>query len=162
LQPEGLFIENYETLNPLNLKEGEGNFYMKPNGVFYITDENKAYICEAAKFPKGQKNIKYALQSGPLLFLNSFFHSLFNQCSENKLIRNGVGIIDENTVVFIISKNGVNFFSFSEIFMNYFGCKNALYLDGIISNMYLPEIKSISALNSTLEYATFISVTEKN
>lgn len=35
--PVDLFIENNIELAPLNTQKGEDNFYMKPNGVFYIT-----------------------------------------------------------------------------------------------------------------------------
>lgn len=34
----------------------------------------------------------------------------------------------------------VTFYSFAEFFLNH-GCENALYLDGFVSEMYLPESK---------------------
>ena len=34
--PKGLFIQNQETVTALDTLSGPGNFYMKPNGVFYI------------------------------------------------------------------------------------------------------------------------------
>ena len=39
---------------------------------------------------------------------------------------------------FINSQN-TNFFDFASIFMDIFSCKNALYLDGAISEMYLKD-----------------------
>ena len=53
-------------------------------------------------------------------------------------IRNGVGILPNNNVVFAISKTEINFYDFAEYFQQ-LGCKNALYLDGFVSRMYLPE-----------------------
>src|SRR3712207_599139 len=47
--PEGLHVEGGVTLNPLNLNVGEGNFYWKPNGVFYVSEEG-AGIVESEKF----------------------------------------------------------------------------------------------------------------
>ncbi|MEO1653305.1 MAG: phosphodiester glycosidase family protein, partial [Bacteroidota bacterium] len=64
----------------------------------------------------------------------------FTPGSHNKYIRSGVGVISPNQIVFIISRQPVNFYDFARIFRDYFKCKNALYLDGAISKMFLPEI----------------------
>ena len=42
--PLGLFIQNGKTLSPLNTRSGSGNFYLKPNGVFYITTDNNSVV----------------------------------------------------------------------------------------------------------------------
>jgi uncharacterized protein YigE (DUF2233 family) len=55
-------------------------------------------------------------------------------------IRNGVGILPDNKVVFAMSKNEITFYDFAKYFQS-LGCKNALYFDGIVSRMYLPEKK---------------------
>jgi len=49
-----------------------------------------------------------------------------------------VGILPDNRVIFAMSKQEVNFYDFAEFFMS-MGCKNALYLDGLVSRTYLPE-----------------------
>jgi len=49
--PLGLFVENCITVVYLNKKKGYGNFYMKPNGVFYITCDHRADICVTGKYP---------------------------------------------------------------------------------------------------------------
>lgn len=43
--PLGLFVENNITLSPLDRSDGNGNFYLKPDGVFFITQNNVAGIC---------------------------------------------------------------------------------------------------------------------
>jgi uncharacterized protein YigE (DUF2233 family) len=134
--PLGLFIEDHKTKTALNKKNGEGNFYLKPNGVFYITTDNSAAICNTTKFIDNGK-IKYATQSGPMLVINGEIHSAFKEGSTNLNIRNGVGILPDNKVVFAMSKKEINFYDFANYFKS-LGCKNALYLDGSVSRTYLP------------------------
>jgi len=135
--PLGLFIEDHKTVTLLNKKNGEGNFYLKPNGVFYITTGNAAAICNTTNFIDSGK-IKYATQSGPMLVINGEIHSAFKEGSTNLNIRNGVGILPDNKVVFAMSKKEINFYDFANYFKS-MGCKNALYLDGFVSRTYLPE-----------------------
>lgn len=133
----GLFIQQRKIITPLNNRHGAGNFYVKPNGVFYITTDNNPMICRSADFRNNGK-IKYATQSGPMLVINGKIHPAFKKGSIKLNIRNGVGILPNNKVVFAISKTEINFYDFAEYFQQ-LGCKNALYLDGFVSRMYLPE-----------------------
>jgi uncharacterized protein YigE (DUF2233 family) len=135
--PQGLFIQNYKTINPLDNNTGNGNFYMLPNGVFYITKNNDAIVCKTADF-KNSEIIKYATQSGPMLVFDGAINTLFTSGSTNMNIRNGVGILPNNKVVFAMSKKEINFYDFAKYFKD-LGCKNALYLDGFVSRTYLPE-----------------------
>ena len=63
---------------------------------------------------------------------------MFQSGSKNLNIRNGVGILPNNDVIFAISKEEINFYDFAKFFKD-MGCKNALFLDGFVSKMYLPE-----------------------
>jgi uncharacterized protein YigE (DUF2233 family) len=134
--PLGLFIEDQKTIKPLNTAKGNGNFYLRPNGVFYITTGDSAAICSSEEFINNGK-IKYATQSGPMLVIDGKIHSAFKEGSTNLNIRNGVGILPGNKVIFAMSKQEVNFYDFANYFKN-MGCKNALYLDGFVSRTYLP------------------------
>lgn len=137
--PQGLYIENKITKNAIDTANGNGNFYLKPNGVFYITTDKKPNICPTKEFvATGQ--IKYATQSGPMLVIDGKIHNAFKENSTNLNIRNGVGILPNNQVVFVISKEEINFYDFAAYFKQ-MGCKNALYLDGFVSRTYLPEKK---------------------
>jgi uncharacterized protein YigE (DUF2233 family) len=135
--PQGLFIENQKTLSSIDTLSGNGNFYLKPNGVFYITTDNIPIICKTSDFRNNGK-IKYATQSGPFLIINGQIHPAFKEGSANLNIRNGVGILSDTKVVFAMSKKEINFYDFANYFKS-IGCKNALYLDGFVSRTYLPE-----------------------
>ena len=89
--PQGLFIDNQKTVTPLDTTNGDGNFYLKPNGIFYITGDNLPIICSATNFIDNGK-VKYATQSGPMLVIDGQIHSAFKAGSTNLNIRNGVGI----------------------------------------------------------------------
>lgn len=135
--PQGLFIENGIVKSKMDtLQNGYGNFYMQPNGIFYITNENKGFVCKTSDFKN--ENIKYATQSGPLLIQNGKIHHKFRKGSKNLNIRNGVGILPNGNLLFAMSKQKINFYDFATYFKS-LGCKNALYLDGFVSKTYLPE-----------------------
>lgn len=137
LSPQGLFIENGIIKSKIDtLKNGYGNFYMQPNGIFYITKSNQGIICKTTNFRN--ENVKYATQSGPLLLIDGKIHSKFRSGSKNINIRNGVGILPNGNLVFAMSKQKINFYDFANYFKS-LGCKNALYLDGFVSETYLPE-----------------------
>jgi uncharacterized protein YigE (DUF2233 family) len=75
-----------------------------------------------------------------MLLVNGVIHKSFNENSKNLNIRNGVGILPNNTILFAMSKKEINFYDFAKFFKDK-GCKNALYLDGFVSRTYCPEQK---------------------
>lgn len=142
--PKGLYIEAGDTLVPLDTiseRVGYLNFYLQPNGVFGIDKRGAAHVMTTQEFRLQKPELEYATQSGPMLVIDNKIHPAFTRGSRNKYIRSGVGIIDTDHIVFLISNRPVNFFDFATLFRDYFGCKNALYLDGAISEMYLPPLK---------------------
>ena len=136
--PLGLYVEKGKTLSKLNtVKKAYGNFYLQPNGVFCITKSKRAIICTTPKY-KHQKEIDFATQSGPLLLIDGKMNSKFIKGSKNLNVRNGVGILPNGRLLFVMSKIKVNFYDFASYFKSK-GCKNALYLDGFVSRTYLPS-----------------------
>lgn len=135
--PQGLYIENGITLSPLETNSGKGNFYLMPNGIFYITKAGKALVSRTGEFvDKG--NIQFATQSGPMLVINGDIHPAFKDGSKNLNIRNGIGILPDGKVLMAMSKKEINFYDFAKFFQEK-GCKNALYLDGFVSRAYYPS-----------------------
>lgn len=136
--PVGLYIENGKEHTPLNTEKGKGNFYMQPNGVFYWTKDQEAKIVTTPNF-KADPNILYATQSGPMLLINGALNTKFGEKSTSKHIRNGVGVLPNGHVLFVISTQKVNLYDFANYFKQQ-GCKNALYLDGFVSKIYAPDL----------------------
>ncbi len=153
--PHGLYIQDHKTLVALDTTNGEGNFYLKPNGVFYITNNSTPVICKTTDFIDNG-NIKYATQSGPMLVIDGKIHPAFKENSTNLNIRNGVGILPDNEIVFAISKKKITFYEFAKYFQD-LGCKSTLYLDGYVSKMYFPEKEW---MNSDGNFGVIIGVTK--
>lgn len=153
--PQGLYIEKTITKSEIDTSNGNGNFYLKPNGVFYLTTDKNPIICKTEDFVSNGM-IKYATQSGPMLVIDGEIHTAFKKSSTNLNIRNGVGILPNNQIIFAISKKEINFYDFAEYFKK-LGCKNALYLDGFVSRTYLPE-KNWKQIDG--DFGVIIGVTE--
>jgi uncharacterized protein YigE (DUF2233 family) len=134
--PVGLYIENGRLRTPLDTGRGPGNFYLQPNGVFSLTTDGRAAIQPTAAFRSGPQ-IRYATQSGPMLVVDGQLHPAFRPGSRNLNVRNGVGLLPDGRVLLCMSKQPVNLYDFARYFQRR-GCRNALYLDGIVSRTYLP------------------------
>ena len=135
--PLGLLVQEGKELRPLNLRDGYGNFYLKPSGVFYLFDEN-AGIVRSGGFPDVRAAVTLAIQSGPLLVEDGKMHPAFMHGSANCRLRSGIGVRPDGTVHLVISRAAVNFYEFARFFRDDLGCVDALYLDGAISSLYAP------------------------
>ena len=133
--PVGLYVEHGEQLRPLNLARGRSNFCLRPNGVFAITDSG-AVVVESSTYPTIKPSTSLATQSGPMLVIDGQLHPAFGANSKSRLIRNGVGVVSAEEVVFAISEDPVNFHEFATFFRDELQCENALFLDGTISSLY--------------------------
>ena len=139
--PQGLYIEEGKQMKPLDeQKKGYGNFYMQPNGVFILRADSSAAVVATTAYPKKDSTIRFATQSGPMLVTNRVINGHFNKPSTNFNIRNGVGVTKDGKVIFVISNQPCNLWSFASLYRDVLGCPNALYLDGAISETYLPAI----------------------
>lgn len=133
-----------ETLAPLNLNDGPGNFHLKPNGVFVLhqIDEGArdATVQESAKFAAAGPFIHSVTQSGPMLVIDGDIHPRFLPDSDSLKRRNGVGACRNGEIAFVIADTPVRFHDFAIFFRDDLGCDNALYLDGTISRLYAPAL----------------------
>ncbi|GAB5525955.1 MAG: hypothetical protein Roseis2KO_38270 [Roseivirga sp.] len=158
--PQGLYIENGKVLQKADTrKEGYGNFYMQPNGIFLITDKGVPHVIRTQDLRSYERRgIRYATQSGPMLLTDGKMNAKFMKDSPNFHIRSGVGVNEKQELVFIISETRVRFYELAKAFEK-MGCKNALYLDGAISQTYLPEIDRTEPGGG---FGVMIGVSKKN
>ena len=135
--PSGLLIQEGKELRPVNRRDGEGNFYLKPNGVFFLTD-TAAGVIDTAKWPPADRAVRSAVQSGPLLLRDGKVHPAFRKESASRLIRNGVGVTRDGKVALAMtdfdSEKLPNLFEFAMLFRK-LGCDDALFLDGDLSQI---------------------------
>jgi uncharacterized protein YigE (DUF2233 family) len=139
LSPVGLHVEEGAEKTPLNTNPGWGNFHMLPNGVFFVGD-GKAGVMAAETYRSAGIRPRFATQSGPMLVIDGALHPRFLPDSDSLKTRNGVGVTSSGAVVFAVSKRPVRFHDFATLFRDRLNCPNALFLDGTISSLYVPEI----------------------
>ncbi|MGO1068599.1 phosphodiester glycosidase family protein [Lysobacter sp. CA199] len=137
--PVGLLVADGQELAPLNLREGEGNFYLKPNGVFLLSDEG-ARVVESSRYRAVSRGVRLATQSGPLLLQDGRIHPRLDPQSTSRHIRNGVAVKD-GIVLLVISDTQVSLYEFAAYFRDELQCRDALYLDGTVSSLYAPELR---------------------
>ncbi|MGP2492096.1 phosphodiester glycosidase family protein [Mesorhizobium sp. PUT5] len=133
LSPVGLFVENGRQEAPLNLADGFGNFFLKPNGVFFVARNGRAGVLESGAFAAENPDVAYATQSGPMLVIDGKLHPRFLEDGTSRYIRNGVGVRADGTVVLAVSRTVVSLGSFGRLFRDALGCPNALFFDGAVS-----------------------------
>lgn len=136
--PVGLLVQDGKQVAPLNLDDGAGNFFMKPNGVFLVGASGPKVV-ESSAYPLLGKGARLATQSGPLLVRDGVIHPAFNPASASRYIRNGVGVAGSKAI-FVISNHPVTFHEMAVFFRDNLHCKDALYLDGSVSSLYSREL----------------------
>ena len=139
-RPVGLYIEDGETLAPLQTRESFGNFGLLPNGLLCLT-ETGAKVIETLRYAREQPACRAATQSGPMLVIDGALHPRFLPDGTSRYIRNGVGTTTEgDRAVFAISRNPVTFHQFGSFFRDALNLPQALYFDGNISRLYAPQL----------------------
>lgn len=134
--PVGLHVENGKEEWPINLADAPGNFFLKPNGVFYVDGHGQAGVLESTAFAAAGIEPRLATQSGPMLVIDGNIHPRFEENGTSRHIRNGVGADGEKRAVFAISRQPVSLGSFARLFRDALGCRNALFFDGAISALH--------------------------
>lgn len=135
-EPVGYWVQNRTQGHPLVRGDGDGNFFLLPNGVFAVLHE-RVIIAETEAFMAQEvADVIHATQSGPMLLLDGEVHPAFIPDSTFLNVRNAVGTTDGTRLVCAISLNPVSFWQFATALRDGLGVTNALYLDGSISRAW--------------------------
>ena len=134
--PIGLAIAGGETRHALNRNEGEGNFHLMPNGVFFGQAEGGWRVLPADDYARLSPSPAFATQSGPMLVIDGALHPRFDPNGTSLYLRNGVGVDEAGRAHFAISDQAVSFGRFARLFRDRLRCKNALFLDGSVSQLW--------------------------
>ena len=156
--PSGLLVQDGEMLRPVNRNNGNGNFFLMPNGIFLVGSKGAAVI-RTDEYPMKDVKVEHAVQSGPLLLRQGQIHPSFKANSLSRLHRNGAGVTKDGDVVFVMSDfhspKFPNLHEFARLFRD-LGCADALFLDGDISQMKWGEDITKQSNN----FGSIIAVTE--
>jgi uncharacterized protein YigE (DUF2233 family) len=136
--PIGLYVENGVVRHGLNTEDGNGNFYLKPNGVFSLDADGNVLVETAESYSARQATPIWATQSGPMLLINGALNPQIALDGPSKNIRNAVGVRDAHTALFVISNEPVSFGRLGRFFRDTLDCQDALYLDGTVSSLWVP------------------------
>ncbi|WP_421991502.1 phosphodiester glycosidase family protein [Qipengyuania sp.] len=138
-KPIGYFVENSQRLQTLNTADGEGNFHMKPNGVFYgsggewVVRSTDSFLANVTERPE------FGTQSGPMLVIDGKIHPTITHDGPSRLVRNAVGVDDDGRAHFVISNAPISFGKLARFYKDELDVKNALFLDGNVSLMWNPS-----------------------
>jgi uncharacterized protein YigE (DUF2233 family) len=140
LRPIGMYVEGGRLLRRLNVrKQAYGNFYLQPNGVFVLSANEAAIVKTddiATDQDKRLSSAQYATQSGPILLRDANINPLLTQGSSNRVVRNAVCVVTSTEIVLVRSRAPINFYDFAQQLRDKVGCRDALFLDGSISQLY--------------------------
>lgn len=134
--PIGLYVENGVMRHALNRADAQGNFYMKPNGVFSLDADGTAHVETTDAFAARGAHPRWATQSGPMLLIAGKLSPPIADDGPSRNIRNGVCVGGSATATFAISDDAVSFGRLARLFRDALNCRDALYFDGVVSSLW--------------------------
>ncbi len=141
--PVGYFVEDSDRREELDTGDGTGNFYMKPNGVFYGSDgqwmvrDTEWFLANVTERPE------FGTQSGPMLVIDGKIHPRITHDGPSRLLRNAVGVDDEGRAHFVISNAPISFGKLARFYLDELEVKNALFLDDTVSLLWNPATERL-------------------
>ena len=137
-EPIGYYVEDGERRHTLNRNEGGGNFHLMPTGVFYGTG-GEWHVRTTEDFAENvDKRPEFATQSGPMLVIDGKLHPAFDNDGDSRKTRNAVGVDEAGRAHFVISEAPVSFGKLARYFRDRLETRNALFLDGSVSQLWDP------------------------
>lgn len=143
--PIGYFVQGGERRKELSTADGEGNFHMKPNGVFFGTGDTWEIRTSEDFLKNVGERPEFGTQSGPMLVVDGKLHPEIRDDGPSRTIRNAVGIDARGQAHFVISAAPISFGKLARFYRDELKVKNALYLDGSVSQLWNPATGRLDA-----------------
>lgn len=143
--PIGYTVIDGKRVHPLNRASATGNFYMKPNGVFFGTGGKWQVLSADAFAATIDKRPDFATQSGPMLVIDGALHPQIAPDGPSKKVRNGVGVDPAGRAHFVISDAPISFGKLARYYRDVVKAPNALFLDGTVSQLWDPAGKRMDS-----------------
>ena len=137
--PVGYYVEDHQRLHELNRNPGPGNFHLLPNGVFFGTGDSWQIRTSKDFFDHVTSRPDFGTQSGPMLVIGGELHPKIIPEGGSLRIRDAVGIDSAGRAVFVISDDPISLGQLARFYRDVLKVKNALYLDGTVSSLWVPE-----------------------
>lgn len=138
-EPIGYYVEDGQRLYPLNTRDGGGNFYLKPNGVFFGEPDSGWQVMTSDDFAaKISQRPNFGTQSGPMLLIRGKLHPEISPSGTSLKLRNAVGVDAEGRAHFVISDEPVAFGTLAALMRDHAKTSDALFLDGTVSALWDP------------------------
>ena len=142
-KPKGYFVQNKNRIAELDLGNGDGNFYIKPNGVFYGTG-NAWRLRTTPSFYSGVRDRpQFGTQSGPMLLVDGKLPTEISENGPSRAIRSGVGIAGDGKAHFVVSQKPLSFGRLARYFRDEANAKNALFLASNRSVLWDPATERL-------------------
>lgn len=158
-EPIGYYVEDGMRLHPLNTRDAGGNFYLKPNGVFFGYAGGGWRVLASEDFAaQVRQRPQFGTQSGPMLLLGGKLHPQISENGTLLKLRNGVGIDPQGSAHFVISDEPVSFGALALLMRDHVKASEAIFLDGTVSSLWHP---ASGRMDSTYPLGPLIVVTRR-
>ncbi|MFV0644601.1 MAG: phosphodiester glycosidase family protein [Sphingomonadaceae bacterium] len=137
-KPVGYYVENGNRIKELDRSDGQGNFYLKPNGVFYGTGSTWRIRTSDDFYSSVGDRPAWGTQSGPMLVIKGKLHPKISEDGPSKSIRSGVGLDAKGNAHFVISDAPLSYGVLARYFRDGLKTPNALFLDSQRSSLWDP------------------------
>lgn len=138
LTPRGYLVSGGDRLSELSRASGEGNFFMKPNGVFFGSAGRWRILTSDRFFSTVRDRPRFGTQSGPILLVGGELGGAISENGNSRAIRNGVGVDADGKAHFVISLAPLSFGQLARYFRDEAGVSDALFLDANSSSLWDP------------------------
>lgn len=145
-RPIGYYAQGGARLYPVNRREGSGNFYLKPGGIFFGAAAGPWRVMTTDDFTATvDRRPDFGTQSGPMLLIGGRIHPRFSTNGASAKVRNGVGIDTAGRAHFVLSDDPVSFGRMARFMRDVARTPDALFLDGTVSALWHPATGRMDA-----------------